>query len=76
MGDGPIPEGVAIRPAISASAVPQALQSLPLVAADYSAVPPFPNYLGGPLSRLAPLPGVLDYDKDGDVVDLKAARGR
>lgn len=39
-------------------------------------MPAFPNYIGdyvggGQLSRLAPLAGVLDYDKNGDVVDLK-----
>ena len=31
----------------------------------------YPNYPGSHLSRLAPLPGVLAYDNDGDVVDLK-----
>jgi hypothetical protein len=64
---------VAIRPAGSTADVPAAIAALPRVAADYRAVPPFFNYTGAPLSRIAPLAGVIDYDKDGRVIDLKAA---
>jgi hypothetical protein len=61
---------VAIRP--PASDAPEALKALPIVPADYRAYGLFPNYLGGQFARLAPLPGVLDYDKDGNALDLKA----
>lgn len=68
---------VAIRAVDAATAVPTGLASLPRVPADYRAMSAFPNYIGdyvggGQLSRLAPLAGVLDYTKDGDVIDLKA----
>lgn len=62
---------VAIRPA--GSAVPEALKPLPILAADYRAFGWIPNYLGGPFARLAPMPGVLSYDKDGNAVDPKDA---
>ena len=65
---------VAIRPAAPSSHVPQGLRELPRALADYHAVPAIPNYSGARLNRLAPLPGVLDYDKDGEVIDLKAAK--
>ncbi len=31
----------------------------------------FPNFAGARLNRLAPVLGVLSYDKDGEVMDLK-----
>jgi hypothetical protein len=64
------PFTLAIRP--GAQEVPAALSALPRVPADYRAVGAMPNYIGAPLSRLAPLAGVLDYDKNGNVIDLKA----
>lgn len=64
------PYSVAIRP--SPTAVPDTLRDLPRIPAEYRAVSAFPNYAGAPISRLAPLQGVLDYDKDGEVIDLKA----
>ena len=70
-----IVEIAAVRPATATTEKPKSIESAPLVSADYQAVGAFPNYLSGPLSRLAPLPGVLDYDKDGQVIDLKAAKG-
>jgi hypothetical protein len=70
--DGMIPQAVAIEPGSPMDELPLSIRSLPLVAADYRAVARFPNYLGAPLMRLAPLPGILDYDKDGNVIDLKA----
>jgi hypothetical protein len=63
---------VAVRPAGANTAIPASLDSLPRVSADYRAMPAFPNFAGAILNRLAPLPGVLDYDKDGEVMDLKA----
>lgn len=65
-------EDVAVRPASAGTELPEALRALPLVPADYRAVAPFPNYLQAAPGRLAPLAGVLDYDKDGHVMDLKA----
>lgn len=66
-------DAVAIRPAASATPLPESLRALPIVPAEYRAVVAYPNYFGTPIGRLAPLPGVLDYDKDGQVIDLKAA---
>jgi hypothetical protein len=34
----------------------------------------FPNYLGAGLNRLAPIANVLDYDGDGQVIDLRSPR--
>lgn len=62
---------VAVRPASIATAIPAQLANLPHAAADYRAMPAYPNFLEAPLSRLAPVQGVLDYDKDGEVIDLK-----
>jgi hypothetical protein len=71
-GFGPVPQTVAVRPASAASEMPDALKALPLVPADYRAVGPYPNYIGARIGRLAPLAGVLDYDKDGHVLDLRS----
>jgi hypothetical protein len=49
-------------------------KSLPLAPADYGAVGAFPNYLGARLNRLAPMANVLDYDGDGQVIDLRNPR--
>jgi hypothetical protein len=67
-GFGPYPYTVAVRPAGAATAVPGTLGNLPRAPADYRAMRAFPNYAGAPISRLAPLPGVLDYDKEGEVL--------
>jgi len=64
---------VAVRPATAETSVPVPLASLPRAPADYRATGAFPNYPGAPISRLAPLAGVIDYDENGDVVDLRAA---
>lgn len=64
---------LALQPATATTPVPAKLQTLPIVPADYQAVESHPNYLGAPLGRLAPVLGVLDYDKDGNVIDLKTA---
>lgn len=71
-GFGIFPYEVAIRPVSSSSLLPASLAALPRVPADYRAMPAYPNYSGANINRLAPLPGVLAYDKDGEVLDLKA----
>lgn len=63
---------IAIRPAPASTPPPAALAALQPAPADYRAMPAFPNYPAAALSRLAPLAGVLDYDRNGDVVDVKA----
>ena len=63
---------VAIRPWAPDTETPDGLKSLPIIPADYHAVGWLPDYFGSYFGRLAPLRGVLDYDKDGDVLDLKA----
>jgi hypothetical protein len=65
-------DDVAIRPQAPDTVTPDGLKSLPIVPADYHAVGWLPNYFGSYFGRLAPLSGVLDYDKDGNVLDLKA----
>lgn len=63
---------VAVRPAGADTPMPDGLKSFPIAPAEYHAYGWMPNYLNGPLGRLVPLPGVLDYDADGNVIDLKA----
>lgn len=63
---------VAVRPQGPDTPMPEGLKSFPIVPADYRAYGWMANYLNGPLGRLAPLPGILDYDKDGNVIDVKA----
>ena len=70
---GPYAYVVAVRPSNAAASVPAQLGNLLRAAADYRAMPAHPNFLGASLSRLAPVQGVLDYDKNGEVVDLKTA---
>lgn len=69
----PVPLVLGIRPYVASMAVPDTLASFPRQAAAYRAFGPFPNYFGAPIDRLAPVPGVLDYDKDGHVLDLGRA---
>jgi hypothetical protein len=71
LGSVPRPFVMGLRPYSADMEIPQALSNLPRVAADYHAVGRFPNYFGTPIDRLAPVPGIIDYDKDGDVLDLK-----
>jgi len=66
---------VAIRPATPAMDTPDTLRALPFVPADYQALGALPNYLGAHISRVAPIPGVFDYDADGQVIDLRSASG-
>lgn len=71
IGMAPTPFVLAVRPFTEGMAVPASLTGLARVSADYRAVGKFPNYFGGPIDRLIPMPGVLDYDKDGEVIDLR-----
>jgi len=67
----PTPLVMGLRPYAAGMEIPQTLSDLPHAAADYHAVGRFPNYFGTPIDRLAPVPGIIDYDKDGDVLDMK-----
>ena len=71
LGSTPTPFVMGLRPYSTDMEIPQTLSDLPRVAADYHAVGRFPNYFGTPIDRLVPVPGIIDYDKDGDVLDLK-----
>lgn len=70
-GFGAYPAIAAIRPATQTADIPDGLKNLPIQPANYRPVGIFPNYVGARISRLAPLPGVLDYDKDGNVIDQR-----
>lgn len=60
--------GQALVPATDATPVLAGLRSLPRVAAEYHAVGLFREPGAGSINRLAPVPGVLRYDR-GTVVD-------
>jgi len=69
---GPVPPIIGLRPATAALETPDALKALSIVPAEYHAVGAYPNFIGARLSRLSPVAGVLDYDKDGRVIDLRS----
>jgi hypothetical protein len=60
-----------VRLPSSSMPVPETLQSLPRTNANYRAFGPFPNYFASMIDRMAPVPDVLDYDKNGKIIDLK-----
>jgi len=60
--------GQALVPATAATSVIPSLQNLPRVAADYHAVGLFREPGAVSINRLAPVPGILRYDR-GTVVD-------
>lgn len=62
---------LAVRPASAEMAVPDPLKALPRVPAEYHAVNKFPNYFGAFADRLTPIPGILGYDGEGNVLDLR-----
>jgi hypothetical protein len=72
-GFGFDPSQIAIRPAAADTDLPDALKQIRVVPAAYAAVGDIPNYIGAPISRLAPMPGVLDYDQHGHVIGATAA---
>lgn len=72
IGVEPWPVVAALRPPETSLPLPAAMASLPIVAVNYYAYDKFPNVIGGSVERLAPLAGVLTYDRDR-VVDLRAS---
>lgn len=62
--------GQALVPPAGDAPIPAAIGSLPITPADYFAVAPYhdPGAMG--INRLAPVPGVLGYER-GRVIDLK-----
>jgi hypothetical protein len=62
--------GQALVPATAASPVPAGLHDLPIELADYHAVGLFHEAGAPSINRLAPVPGVLRYDR-GKVIDVK-----
>lgn len=67
----PMMVAAAVRPAAPGSSPPPGLANAQVVPADYRAVGKFPNYFRTMISRLNPVPGVLDYERDR-VIDVKA----
>jgi hypothetical protein len=65
---------IGVRPYEDGMPVPTTLANLPRVAGDWRAVAWFPNYFRSLIDRIEPVPGVLDYDDDGRVIDLKVAK--
>lgn len=59
----------AIRPAAGATAIPSVLAGKPIVRAAYRATGKFVSPFTHGINRLAPIPGVLGYDR-GTVLDL------
>lgn len=59
----------AVRPATSSSPVPALLAGKPIAPADYRATGKFVAGFAFGINRLAPIPGVLGYDR-GNVLDL------
>lgn len=67
----PMMVAVAVRPAAAGTPLPPGLGNATVVPADYRAVGKFPNYFRTMISRLNPVPGVLEYERDR-VIDVKA----
>jgi hypothetical protein len=65
--------GQAVVPAALQSQVPQSLKPLPIALAEYEAVGPFIEPGAGGINRLAPIPGILGYDR-GKVINLKTGQ--
>ncbi len=65
---------MSVRPPAEGMEVPTALQSLPLVRAEYRAVAKFPNYFRTMINRVPPVPGILDYEGDR-AIDLRSPGG-
>jgi len=76
-GFGAWPPQIAIRVATKQMEMPPGLGESRVVAAEYEPVGALPNYIGAAISRLAPIPGILSYDKDGEVIGSSAhSQGR
>ncbi|MDQ3283665.1 MAG: hypothetical protein M3Q69_19865, partial [Acidobacteriota bacterium] len=63
----------AVRPASDATPIPAAVAGKPIVRADYRATGKFVSPFAFGIHRLAPIPGVLGYDRRGRVLDLVTA---
>lgn len=61
----------AIRPADDSTPLPAAVAGKPIVRADYRATGKFVSPFTLTINRLAPIPGILGYDR-GTVLDLKS----
>ena len=64
--------GQAVIPATATTPIVASLQALPRIAADYHAVGLF-REPGASINRLAPVPGVLRYDR-GRVIDVRTGQ--
>ena len=53
-----------LTPVMSSDAVDPRLAGWTIHPADYHAVGKLPNYFGGPVSRINPIPGVIAFDRD------------
>lgn len=62
---------IEILPYQAAMTRPDRLNGLPVDAANFRAADKVPNYFGVWIDRMAPMPGVLAYDRDR-IVDLQA----
>jgi hypothetical protein len=60
-----------VTPPVANAPRPERLANARFVAADLRAADRMPNYFGVLIDRLAPMPGILAYDRD-EVIDLKA----
>ncbi|HEX4694170.1 MAG TPA: hypothetical protein VH326_06485 [Sphingomonas sp.] len=60
-----------IRPAGAQTPGMPELDSTIVAPADFEAIGPYPNALAVYINRLAPIVGILAYDKDGHVLDVK-----
>lgn len=63
----------AIRPYTDDMSIPETLENLPRTPAKYQAVGKMPNYFSMMVTRLAPMPGVLDYNED-NVIDVRTGK--
>lgn len=63
--------GQALVPPSSDEPVPSILASLPIELAKFSAVGPFHDHFAANINRLAPIPGILAYDR-GKVIDVRS----
>ena len=75
-GFGDAPPVVAVRPAGAQAQMPDGLAQIKVIAAAYSPVGSLPNYIGARISRLAPMPGILNYDESGQVIGATASDAR
>ena len=71
--DGRIPAPRMIAPSASLP-LPDRLTGHPVTAAELRAADPMPNYFGILIERLAPIDGVLAYDRRGQVVDVRSGQ--